>query len=100
MCHQGVVDRCLRVTRLSLLPSLHLGLGARFCGRRCCCRILLVVLQGWDGPLFWGRVVQDRCHTQLHLEVQKVIPGVLKEQILEVGSGGGEEGLMGYRVSA
>lgn len=34
--------------------------------------------------LFICRVGQDSCYTQLHLEVQKVIPGVFKKQVLGV----------------
>lgn len=45
-------------------------------------RLAIVVLEAWDWPLLRGGVVQDSCHTQLHLEVQKVIPGVFEEQIL------------------
>lgn len=76
MCHKGIVDGGLWVTgpaRLHRLP-LHLRVG--------CCRLPIVVLEAWAGLLLWWRMVQDSCHTQLHLEVQKVIPGVFEEQIL------------------
>lgn len=74
MRHKGIVDGGLWVTGpacLHCLP-LHLRVG--------CCRLPVVVLEA--GPVLWRRMVQDSCHTQLHLEVQKVIPGVFEEQIL------------------
>lgn len=76
MCHKGIVDGGLWVTgpaRLHCLP-LRLRVG--------CCGLPIVVLEAWAGLLLWWRMVQDSCHTQLHLEVQKVIPGVFEEQIL------------------
>ncbi len=36
-------------------------------------------LQTWVLEIRVGRVVQDGCHTQLHLQVQEIIPGVFKE---------------------
>jgi hypothetical protein len=35
------------------------------------------------GPLLLSRVAENGCHTQFHLEVQEVVPGVLKEQVLQ-----------------
>ena len=37
----------------------------------------------WLGPPLLGRVAEDTGHTQLHLEVQEVIPGELKKQVLQ-----------------
>lgn len=76
MCYEGVVDGGVWVTGPARLHCLLLSLGAG------CCRLLIVVLEGRAGPLLQRRMAQDCCHTQLHLEVQKVIPGVFKEQIL------------------
>lgn len=76
MCHKSIVDGGLWVTGpacLHCLP-LHLWVG--------CCRLPIVVLQARTGPLLGGRMVQNSCHTQLHLEVQKVVPRVFEEEIL------------------
>lgn len=92
MCHEGVVDGGLWVSgpaRLHCLPlpfllplmmALDLALALALKLRHC--RLAVVVVEAWDGPLLRGGVVQDSCHTQLNLEVQKVIPGVFEEQIL------------------
>lgn len=92
MCHEGVVDGGLWVSgpaRLHRLPLpfplpllLALALDLTLCLGVRHHRLALVVLEAWDGSLLRGGVVQDSCHTQLHLEVQKVIPGVFEEQIL------------------
>ena len=84
MCHQGTVDGALRVGGLGRLPSLLLDWGVRRGGG------LTVVLEAQGGPVLLRRVVEDRRYTQLHLEVQKVVPGVLEEQILKGGREAGK----------
>ena len=74
MCHQGVVKGGLlhRVAGLGWLLSLTYCLPLVLWA--CWGLLFLVVLEARDGPLLWDRVVQDGRHTQLHLEVQEVIP--------------------------
>lgn len=76
ICHKGIVDRGLWVNTRACLHCLPLQLRVRLC------RIPIVVMEAWARLVLWRRVVQDSRHTQLHLEVQKIIPGVFKEQIL------------------
>lgn len=76
MCHKGVMDGGLGVVGPGRLLCLPLGF------RGWCCGLPIVVLEAWVWPVLWGRMVQDSRHTQLHLEVQKVIPRVFEEQIL------------------
>lgn len=94
MCHESVVDGGLWVSGparlhrlplpfpLALLLALDLDLDLALCLGVRPRRLAVVVLESWNRPLLRGGVVQDSCHTQLHLEVQKVIPGVFEEQIL------------------
>lgn len=76
MCHKHIIDGGLWVTGPARLHCLPLHNKVR------CCRTSSMVLKAWIGPFLWRRVVQDSWHTQLYLEVQKVIPGVFEEQIL------------------
>lgn len=78
MCHERFVDGGLWVTAPALLRRLPLrdrgGQG----------RLPIGILEARTGLLFWSRMIQDGRHTKLHLEVQKIIPGVFEEQILPV----------------
>lgn len=78
MCHERFVDGGLWVTILALLHHLPLHNRARL-GRP-----PIEILEAWAGPLFWSCMIQDGGHAKLHLEVQKIIPGVFEEQILPV----------------
>ena len=80
MGHQCAVGGALGVGGLGRLPSVLLGRGLGLGGGG---GGLAVVLQAHVGPVLPRRVVQDGRYAQLHLEVQKVVPGILEEQILE-----------------
>lgn len=79
MCHERFVDGGLWVTAPALLHHLPLHNRA---GQG---RLPIEILEARTGPLFWSWMVQDGRHTKLHLEVQKIIPGVFEEQILRWG---------------
>lgn len=73
MCYKRIMDKVFWVACVLLL---YLPLSAG------CWWIPFMVLWTQDRPFIWWRMVQNGCHTQLHLKVQKVIPGIFEEQIL------------------
>lgn len=78
MCNKRFVDGGLWVTAPALFRRLPLhdraGQG----------RLPIKILEARTGPLFWSWMIKDGRHAKLHLEVQKIIPGVFEEQILPV----------------